>query len=89
MLCYLIQPHSLISGLFAYCLFLAVLMSSLSLGSVRQYRILQSGNVTPFGRELVLRPRFLQCILRSKPPCDLLTVRVVNPPVRDFHPLEK
>ena len=57
-----------------------------SLGSVRQYRILQSGFVTPFGRELRFAP--VQCILYSKPPCGLLTVWEINPPVRDFYPLE-
>jgi hypothetical protein len=41
--------------------------------SVRQYRSLQS--------------RFLQCLLHSKPPCDLLT-GFTNSPVRDLHPLE-
>ena len=41
---------------------------------VRQYRIL------PFG--------FLQCLLHNKPSCHLLTIRIVNPLVRDLHPLE-
>lgn len=42
--------------------------------SVRQYRTLQS--------------RFLHCLDYSKPACDLLTFRVVNPHARDLHPLE-
>ncbi len=42
--------------------------------SVRQYRILQS--------------RFLHCLSHPKPACDLLMFRVVNPHVRDLHPLE-
>ena len=42
--------------------------------SVRQYQILQS--------------RFLQCILLSKPPYDLLMLRVVNPRIRELPPLE-
>ena len=41
--------------------------------SVRQYRSLQS--------------RFLQCMPRDKPHCDLLT-GFTNSPVRDFHSLE-
>ena len=43
--------------------------------SVRQYRILQS--------------RFLQCILHSKPPCDLLRFRVVTPAHKGFTPSGK
>ena len=42
--------------------------------SVRQYRIL------PFG--------FLHCCRCQQPACHLLTVRELNPPVRDFHPPE-
>jgi len=41
---------------------------------VRQYRILQSG--------------FLHCCRYRQPACHLLTIRELNPPVRDFHPLE-
>ena len=42
---------------------------------VRQYRILQS--------------RFLQCILHSKPPCDLLMLPVVTPAHKGFTPSGK
>ena len=42
---------------------------------VRQYRILQS--------------RFLQCILHSKPPCDLLMLPVVTPAHKGFAPSGK
>jgi len=57
-----------------------------SLGSVRQYRILQSGFVTPFGRELRSAP--VHCCRYRQPACHLLAVRELNPPVRVFHPLE-
>ena len=42
---------------------------------VRQCRILQS--------------RFLQCILHSKPPCDLLMLREVTPAHKGFTPSGK
>jgi len=44
--------------------------------------------VLPVRRYQLLQARFLHCLDYSKPACDLLTLRIINPRTRDLHPLE-
>jgi len=56
-------------------------------GSVRQYRILQSGFVTPFGRELHFAT--VRCSPHSEPTCHLLTLPGVTPVCKGLAPFGK